>query len=165
MHRVSELSDEDLQRLYRYARSLTRNGVDAYDLVHTAIVRWLTPGRPVVDQPRRYLMVAVRNLYFDERRGKRVEERVPREQNDPVVDLELASLEDVIIRQEQVERIWRLLSDVEREMLFLWAVEGFTVSEISTHTGVPRGTLLARIHRLRRRILAHERFGDRAALP
>jgi RNA polymerase sigma-70 factor (ECF subfamily) len=36
-------------------------------------------------------------------------------------------------------------------VLFLWAVEGYTIDEISRQTGTARGTLLTRLHRLRKR--------------
>jgi RNA polymerase sigma-70 factor, ECF subfamily len=157
---VSELSDEDLQGLYRYAVCLTRDRDRAYDLVHTVIVRWLATGQSKVDHPCRYLLVAVRNQYFDQHRREQVLDHTALNQNESVVHLGVAALEDTVIRADQVDQIWRLLSDAEREVLFLWAVEGFTVSEISAHTGVPRGTLLARIHRLRQRILALDRVDD-----
>lgn len=162
---MSDLSDEDLQRLYRYAASLTRDRDRAYDLVHTVIVRWLAAGQPEVDCARRYLTVAVRNQYFDQHRREQVLDFVALEHDEPVVHLGTAALEDIVIRADQVERIWRILGAAEREVLFLWAVEGFTVAEISAHTGVPRGTLLARIHRLRQRILAHAHVNELKNLP
>lgn len=139
---------------------LTRDRDRAYDLVHTVIVRWLAAGRTKVDHPCRYLLTAVRNQYFDQHRRNQVLEYTPVTETESVVHLGTAALEDTLIRADQVEQIWRLLRDAEREVLFLWAVEGFTVSEISDHTGVPRGTLLARIHRLRQRILALDCVGD-----
>lgn len=162
---MSDLSDEDLQRLYRYAMCLTRDRDRAYDLVHTVIVRWLGAGRTKIEHPCRYLLVAVRNQYFDQHRRAQLLDYAAVTENESVVHLGIAALEDTLIRADQVEQVWRLLSDAEREVLFLWAVEGFTVSEISAHTGVPRGTLLARIHRLRQRILAHDRASDMKSGP
>lgn len=162
---MSGLSDEDLQRLYRYAMCLARDRDRAYDLVHSVIVRWLAAGRTKVDHPCRYLLVAVRNQYFDQHRREQVLDYAALNQYESVVHLGVAALEDTLIRADQVEQIWRLLSDAEREVLFLWAVEGFTVSEISAHTGVPRGTLLARIHRLRQKILALDRVDDLKTVP
>jgi DNA-directed RNA polymerase specialized sigma24 family protein len=35
---------------------------------------------------------------------------------------------------------------------FLWVVEEYTMKEISELTGIPRGTLLSRIHRIRKKV-------------
>ena len=37
-------------------------------------------------------------------------------------------------------------------MLYLWAVEEYTVDEIALLTETPRGTLLSRLHRLKKRV-------------
>lgn len=153
---MSTLSDDDLGRLYRYAMTLTRDRGRAYDLVHTAIVRWLDAGDVRVRQPRRYLMVTVRNMHFDDGRRHKLHHPEPIEHHEELSGSDQELMEDALIRAEHVERIWRLLRDAERELLFLWAVEGFTMAEISTHTGIPRGTLLARLRRLRLRISACE---------
>ncbi len=149
---MSGLSDEDLRRLYRYAMTLTRDRDRSRDLVHTAIVRWLDSGNNPVEQPRRYMMVAVRNAYYDECRRIKLHAPKTLTAGDALEEEGGESLEDLLVREDQLQRIWRLLSDSEREILFLWAVEGFTLAEISAHTCVPRGTLLARLHRLRRRL-------------
>ncbi len=149
---MSTLSDQDLSQLYRYAMALTRDRDRSRDLVHTAIVRWLESGKESVAQPKRFLMVAVRNAYFDQWRRQRLHDPQDLPTGDELPEAGVESLEACLVREDQLQRIWRLLRDSEREMLFLWAVEGFTLAEISSHTGVPRGTLLARLHRLRLRI-------------
>ena len=40
----------------------------------------------------------------------------------------------------------------ERELLFLWAVEEYTIEEIAHMKQVPKGTLQSKLHRLKKRI-------------
>ena len=50
-----------------------------------------------------------------------------------------------------------MLTPHEREILFLWAVEGFTVQDIANDLGIPKGTILSRLHRLK--IKVKNKFG------
>lgn len=61
-------------------------------------------------------------------------------------------LEDLILAQDELEQIWTQLTASERELLHLWAVEGYTAREVSELLGQPRGSVLSRIHRLRQRL-------------
>lgn len=149
---MSGLSDEDLRQLYRYGMALARDRDRACDLVHTAVVRWLAGGRAGVDNPRRYVMVILRNAHFDEGRRRARHNPEPLDDgDDSVFHLDAAVLEDVLVREDQLAQIWRRLSDSEREVLYLWAVEGYTMAEVSALTGIPKGTLLARVHRIRQK--------------
>ena len=91
-----------------------------------------------IDDLRRYRNIAIES--FDE---------------EIYADLDLMSLEQTMIRQEEIEHCWQQLNCVEREALFLWAVEGFTATEISVKLKVPRGTILARIARARNKMIEH----------
>jgi RNA polymerase sigma-70 factor (ECF subfamily) len=62
-------------------------------------------------------------------------------------------LEDIVIAEYEVEAIMAILEPLERELLYFWAVEGYTAQEIADWTDSPRGTVLSRIHRLRQKIL------------
>ena len=39
--------------------------------------------------------------------------------------------------------------------MYLWAVEGYSTSELAEFLEMPRGTLLSKIHRLRIRVERH----------
>ena len=71
-----------------------------------------------------------------------------------MVDHEERLLEDLVVLEETVARIWTELNPMEREVLSLWAVEGMTAQEIADQLETPRGTILARIHRLRKKVVA-----------
>ena len=65
----------------------------------------------------------------------------------------MRSLDDIIANREQTELILSMLNAHEREILFLWAVEGFTVKEIANDLGIPIGTLLSKLHRFKTKII------------
>jgi RNA polymerase sigma-70 factor (ECF subfamily) len=66
-------------------------------------------------------------------------------------------LEDIVIAEHEVEAIMAMLEPLEHELLFFWAVEGYTAQEIADRTDSTRGTVLSRIHRLRQKILRHRK--------
>jgi RNA polymerase sigma-70 factor (ECF subfamily) len=153
-------TEAELNRLYRYARSLARERSDAYDLVQGGLLRWLELASDDVDEPLSYVMRIIRNLHFDRVRREGRFDSTPLEDHEPV-DLDLAPLEQTLVRAEEAEWLLAELNDAERELLYLWAVEGYTIDEISVHVDAPRGTLLSRLHRMRRRLLARRAQRDR----
>jgi RNA polymerase sigma-70 factor (ECF subfamily) len=68
------------------------------------------------------------------------------------VDMTADTLESVTINQNVLVTLWVDFAPEERELLYLWAVEEYTMKEISELTGIPRGTLLSRIHRIRKKV-------------
>jgi RNA polymerase sigma-70 factor (ECF subfamily) len=59
--------------------------------------------------------------------------------------------------RSELELAWAELSIVEREILYLWAVEGYSTDEVAGHLDKPRNTVLSIIHRMRQRL--QHRFG------
>lgn len=57
-----------------------------------------------------------------------------------------------LIDSAELERALALLRPLEREALFLAAVEGYTAKEIGELTQQPRGTVLSLIHRARHKL-------------
>lgn len=143
-----------LNELYRYALSLCQQSEQAYDLVQSSCEKVL---RQKVEQARlkAYMMACIRNEYFDQfRRFKLalvVDEKLQNEQlvNEEVV---LQQLDNIMIDKQHVTIILEKLSIVERELLYLWAVEGFSMQEIAIQTNTARGTLLSRLSRLKKRL-------------
>lgn len=62
------------------------------------------------------------------------------------------SLEEIYIQQDQIKHLLNELDDEERELMFLWAVEEYSVQEVANMQGKPKGTLLSKIHRLKQRL-------------
>lgn len=153
-----------LNRLYRYCLSLTHDSEMAYDLMQTGLERYLhmknqreQNAQQEPTQPLSYVFRIMRNAWIDQKRRERgkIWESWEEEHADTynnVMSVGFQSLDHRLIDQEDVEALMSQLPDSYRELLFLWAVEGYTVQEISDLLEVPRGTLLARLHRIRQKI-------------
>jgi RNA polymerase sigma-70 factor (ECF subfamily) len=160
------LADEivDLQpRLYRFARSLTRDPEEASDLAQEATARALrarlsfTPGTNL----RAWLFRILRNTYLNQRRIER-RHAAP----NPVVlslpDLEwtgsgLRSVEhDVLVRADlrAVLEAFRRLPERYATPLYLSAVEERSYAEVASELRIPIGTVMSRIYRARQMLLA-----------
>ena len=146
--------DGELNRLYRYCRALCDSEADAYDLLQGGVERCLR--RPPRDGSRRlsYAMRVMGNLRRDELRRRRVVTFEPLDDEPTSLDTQLAGLEEMVITEDALDAVWGRLSEVEREILFLWAVEGYSLTEVAEHLGRPRGTVLSMVHRLRKRVTA-----------
>lgn len=149
---VASFSDEDLQRAYRYALSLTGDRDHGLELVHAALEHWLSEARSGVASPMAYLLTSVRNRLFDQYRHGRKFRSEPLGDDSNSMEGSLRDLESILVDADHVRWLLQQLEPRDREVIYLWAVEGYTVEQISEHTGSPRGTLLARLHRLRQRL-------------
>lgn len=152
MASMQRLTDDDYQRAFRYARSLGADRDLAFDLVQTAIMKGLAAARSDIKEPRAYLLTSVRHAFYSEIRREKAANLSSYDDLDGVIATDLQPLVDLTIARDLLRHAWAALAPAEREVLHLWAVEGYTVEEISQQTGTPRGTLLARLHRLRRRL-------------
>jgi RNA polymerase sigma-70 factor (ECF subfamily) len=145
-----------LQRLFRYGFSLTRNEDAAYDLLQDALEISLRNAPANDNATISYVQRIMRNRFIDQYRREHRHPTVSYEDNNnQPVSIDPQVLEDIVIAEYEVESIMALLEPLERELLFFWAVEGYTAQEIADRTDSPRGTVLSRIHRLRQKILRH----------
>ncbi len=143
----------ELNQLYRYAWSLCKQDDMAYDLLQTAMQRYLERRDMAVEKPMAYLKTIIRNVYLDIQRHYKVVSLVISEQQDNLdVVAEDDTLDEILINQQQAEQVINMLSDDENELLYLWAVEEYTVDEIAGMYNSPRGTVLSKLHRLKKRI-------------
>ena len=151
MRETMVLDRENLQKLHRYAYSLTANEADAYDLLQSAIESSLNRPADSMNNTIAYIRIIMKNRFIDDYRHK---QKFPLEDIDDhsPVSLDESSLEDVVIASHDLESLWPTLEPVDREVLFFWAVEGYSMREIADKLAISRGTLLSRIHRLRKRL-------------
>jgi len=133
---------------FRYAFSLTHHRHDAEDLVQQACLQVLR--RKHVIHGKSYLFVAIRNLYYDECR-RRPLTRTERLDGRDVVDPNQNHARAVNGRID-IETLLGGIPSADRELLFLHGVEGFTAAEIGEITGHPRGTILSRLSRIKRKL-------------
>ena len=151
----------NLNRLFQYAYALTGEREQAADLVQDTLEKLLRRGRmaPPADSPLAFAKRTLRNVFYDHCRHNAV---IERHQRQPTVEMDgQRSLEDMVIDQDQLAHIWSRLQPQERELLYLWAVEGRTIAEIADHLEIPKGTLLSRVHRLRQRLQSEPRHDAR----
>ncbi len=143
--------DELVDRVYRYALSLTHDSAAAEDLVQDACLAMLSNGAP---WQRAYFLAAVRNRFIDQyRRNRKVLflafEHDPSAKDNPV-DTNWDGPD--VLRNGQLDAALAKLKSDEREVLFLAVVEGYTAEEIGTMTARPRGTILSLLHRTKRKL-------------
>ena len=143
-------SREQLNSLFQYCLSLTAETAAAEDLLHNSIEKMLKRPR-TIEFEMAYARRVIRNRFIDDCRRKNNVEFEPIDYYEPVL-LDEKDIEQLLIDQDHVSKLMALLSASEREVLFLWAVEGYSAAEIAAHTDSPRGTILARLFRVRQKI-------------
>jgi RNA polymerase sigma-70 factor (ECF subfamily) len=152
------LDQPALQRLFRYGFSLTRDEDAAYDLLQDALEISLRKAPDNNAAAMRYVQSIMRNRFIDQYRRDHRHPTVSFNDNDnQPVNIDPRVLEDIVIAEHEVESIMAMLEPLEHELLFFWAVEGYTAQEIADRTDSTRGTVLSRIHRLRQKILRHRK--------
>ena len=145
-------SRQELNQLYRYSIALIENEQDAYDLLHTSIEKYLKSRNREISNPIAYMKRIIRNQFIDTCRRK---EKFSEEEYDETIlymDMDMESLDVVVSDKIQINDIWKTLNSSEREIMYLWAVEGYSTSELAEYLEISRGTLLSKIHRLRKRV-------------
>lgn len=144
---------EDLNRMYRYCAALTGDPASAYDLLQDGLERYLRGAPSEARAPMAVLRRIVRNRYIDLRRTDHSRTQDALETLDEqTADIGFSTLETVLVAEQEVARIWAMLDSADRELLHLWALEGYTAQEVADLLDQPRGTVLSRIHRLRKRL-------------
>jgi len=158
---LDDLARSCRQQAYIFALQLTGHPDDALDVAQDAMLRFFRslgrfdPKRPV----RPWLLHIVRNLVRDRARRRRVRrteslepaaDALRLEPSDPGPDPEaLAS------RRQLQALAWRCLQELppdHREVLVLRDYQGLAYAEIAAALEIPRGTVMSRLHRARRRL-------------
>lgn len=140
---------ELVQRGYRYAFSLTHDKTRAEDLLQDAWVSTLKAG---TTPQRAYLFSAIRSRFLDKYRRAQLLVFESLDEKQETAQHDAPNDEVVLANAQLIEQALKVLRPVEREVLLLSDVEGYTASEITELTGHPRGTVLSLIHRSRRRL-------------
>jgi RNA polymerase sigma-70 factor (ECF subfamily) len=146
-----------LAALRRYARSLARNGDDAEDLVHDALVRayerkqtFKTGGNL-----KNWLISIVHNTYIDRLRQARSQhQRVTAAAQ--LAETSDRTDPDHAVRLRQLRSAFFTLPDEQRDALHLVAIEGLSYQEAAEALDIPIGTLMSRISRGREKLRALE---------
>jgi len=156
---------DDLNKLYQYALSLTGQEDIAYDILQSALEKYLKKSPQSVEKPLAYMKIITRNLFFDLERHNKIIPMVSIESDEiaHIDEFDDSSMDDILINQQDVQRLTEKLSTEENELLYLWAVEEHTTDEIAKIYKQPKGTILSKLHRLKKRIRNHAQVINMAA--
>jgi RNA polymerase sigma-70 factor (ECF subfamily) len=147
--------------LYRVALSLTGQSADAEDLVQDTLIRaYRSIDRFDGAHPRAWLLTILRHTHLNRVRGR--SPVLVRDGDSMESTLErngkpLPSAEDVVVSETfeaVVAEALDALPDKHREVVTLVDIEGLSYQEAADVLGVPRGTIMSRLHRARARIRA-----------
>ena len=147
--------------LYRVALSLAGQPADAEDLVQETLIRvYRAVDRFDGAHPRAWLLTILRHTHLN-----RVRVRTPdllRDGEDAAADRVLwstgaanPSAEDVVVSElfeYVVAEALSALPDKHRLVVTLVDVDGLSYAEAADVLGIPRGTVMSRLHRARARI-------------
>ena len=142
-------SENELNNFYRYCVALTKNEVDAFDLLQDSLEKLIRRGTGL-RSPKAYMLRIIRNCFLD---SVRAEKRVPFGKSPQiVVPINEQSLEEMTANREEVQTILKDLASDDCELLYLWGVEEYSTQELAELLDCPRGTVLSRLHRLKKKI-------------
>ena len=149
-------SEKDFNQFFRYCIALERDETEAYDLLQDSLEKFLRKGS-AAKSPRAYLLRIIRNQFIDRYREASRFEKVKPSEN--IVSTNEDDLEQLMVNKEETELILNSLNSEDREFIYLWAVEGYTISELAEFLKRPRGNLLSKLYRLKiklKEVLAEE---------
>ncbi|TCO19701.1 RNA polymerase sigma-70 factor (ECF subfamily) [Kribbella steppae] len=148
-----------LLRFYPAAVRLTRNAADAEDLVQETCLRAyrgfdrFQPGTNL----RAWLYRILHNTFINDYRKAQHQPRTIADDwsQNQAVERRIAdvSAEDAVIAAIPDDRLREALAslpEIYRRVVLLFDVDGFSYQEIATIVGVPRGTVMSRLHRARK---------------
>lgn len=130
---------------FRYALSLTHNRDSAQDLVQEA---WVAVLQAKGERSVPYLFSAIRTRFFNKNRRAQLVEIVSLNIDNPE-HVEIHEDENTLLEIDSgtLNAALAGLRTVEREVIFLAIVEGYSASEISALTDINRNTVLSQLKR------------------
>ncbi|QLH22662.1 RNA polymerase sigma factor [Streptomyces sp. Rer75] len=147
----------EIEVLLRVAMSLTAQRADAEDLVQDTLLRaYRAVGRFDGRHPRAWLLTIMRHAEVSRRRQRR-----PRLLDDPDTELERlspardATPEELVVDtafDEAVDAAFTALPLRDQQVVRLVHVDGLSYAEAAQVLDVPKGTVMSRLHRARKRI-------------
>src|SRR5438874_12449091 len=167
MNDFARLLDEQIPRLRRYARALTRDVSRADDLVQSCLVRAIAkqhlwePGTDL----RAWLFTILHNQHVnDVRRSVREGATVPVEDAAPALTIQSSAFDALQLRD--LQRALEKLAPEQRQVILLVGLEGMRYEEVASILDIPIGTVRSRLSRGRGQLRILMGMDDeRSALP
>jgi len=151
---------QTLQKLYRYSYSLTCDEHDAYDLLQASIEKFIK-SNVEASEPTAYLKKIIYNRFIDDCRRAKI---IQFENIDDAIlpaDFDVQTLEELLVNEDMAKKILQSLEPDEREIMYCWAIEGFSTAEIAKKIEKPKGTILSKIYRMRKKLI--EKFSENSS--
>ena len=146
------LIEQQIPRLRRYARALTGERVIADDLVQDTLERaWnkLHLWRRGSDL-RAWLFTIMHNVYVNQLRSRTAHPLVSLDEED--INLPERPAQTDLLEIRDLDIALRKLSEEQREVLLLIALEQLSYEEAARALGIPIGTVMSRLSRARDRL-------------
>ena len=142
---------EELTGLKRFSTSLTGDRHDADDLLQLTVERVLERGMPEDAHAGKWAYRVCRNLWLDELRAREVRSRFAKAEAAGNSDLGVSDAGGLErLEFERIDQAIDTLSEEQRSVLLLVAVEGRSYAEVSEILDIPIGTVMSRVARARR---------------
>lgn len=141
--------------LYRVAFHLTGNGQDAEDLLQDFYLRLWTKRHelPPAANTQAYLVTMIRNLFYEQRRIRRVDLSGPLDQaGEPPGEDDISRKMEVEEEATKMEDIIHNLPDKEQKVVRLHIIEDRTYEEIEHDTGLSNANIRKLMSRAKERI-------------
>jgi RNA polymerase sigma-70 factor, ECF subfamily len=160
--------EQEIPRLRRYARALTRDATRADDLVQSCLMRALAKShlwQPGTDL-RAWLFTILHNQHVnDVRRGLGEGSTVPID--DDLLSLTVPAAQQATLELGDLDRALAQLAEEQRQVLLLIGLEGMRYDEAATVLQIPVGTIRSRLSRGRaelRRLMGMSEPADRTSI-
>lgn len=170
----SEVALQQVDALYGYALTLTRDTVEAEDLVQETYLRAIRGRHKLAANSniRSWLFVILRHAWLNQvrhaRSGPAFSELEAEEANSSCIDVRAADPYVLYLRKlerAEIQQAINSLPTLHREIIVLRDIEGFSYREIASMLGCPAGTVMSRLGRAReklRQILGNRQTGKAA---
>jgi RNA polymerase sigma-70 factor (ECF subfamily) len=154
-------NQDALNQLYRFCFSLTADETNAYDLLQNSLEKFLKSNTDK-DNSLAFMYRIIRYQFIDDYRKQNKHPSVPFEEQN-YIDFDVKTLESMSVDDDLIEQVLEYLEPLEREIIFYWAVEGYTTQQIADMLAMPKGTVLSKIYRMRQRI--NQQFNGQPVQP
>lgn len=143
-----------LDAVHNLAKRCVRSAVDAQDLVQETYMRafeaWTHGRKP--RRPAPWLMTICLNIVRSWARRPRASRELLVAEPEPTAGGNVEREALATLEQERVNRALWELPEEQRVAVTLMDLTGLSTTEIAAATGSPKGTVLARVHRGRKRL-------------